>query len=259
MLRPATTEIAPGIWRWTSRHPQWHPGEFGAEVASFALVVSGGGLLLIDPLLPDVGTGVITRLDKLTAAAKKVHVYITIPYHVRSTREIVERYGRRKVTVWGERRTVKRLAPDVSVRVPEAGAKLPFGGRCFAIGRPRRAEMPLWVQEHAALAFGDALVTTGGRLRVWSQDVLDDHRRAFYRDRFVPTLEPLLELPVERVLVTHGAPVLEDGAGELRRALTRPPWFHRGVSARGSGDVAPLSDHQARPPRVGRRAGCRTR
>jgi hypothetical protein len=32
-------------------------------------------------------------------------------------------------------------------------------------------------------------------------------------------LAPLLELPVERVLVSHGTPVLEDGHAALSRAL----------------------------------------
>ena len=43
-------EIAPGIHRWTARHPEWHPGDWGAEVASFA-VREPGRTLLIDPLV----------------------------------------------------------------------------------------------------------------------------------------------------------------------------------------------------------------
>ena len=27
-------EPAPGLFSWTARHPEWHPGEFGAEVVS---------------------------------------------------------------------------------------------------------------------------------------------------------------------------------------------------------------------------------
>ena len=41
-----------GLWRWTARHPEWHPGEFGAEVACFA-ARAGDTTLLIDPLLPE--------------------------------------------------------------------------------------------------------------------------------------------------------------------------------------------------------------
>jgi hypothetical protein len=38
-------------------------------------------------------------------------------------------------------------------------------------------------------------------------------------DRLKERLRPLLELPVELVLVTHGEPVLEDGQAALSKAL----------------------------------------
>ena len=72
------------------------------------------------------------------------------------------------------------------------------------------------------------MTTPEGDLRVWLHDPIDDKRLRWYRDRFAPTLHPLLELPVERVLVTHGEPVLEDGAKTLREAVAAEPWYHRG-------------------------------
>ena len=100
--------------------------------------------------------------------------------------------------------------------------------RSFAIGKPRRGEQPLWLPSHRALVFGDAVVEYGGKLRVWVQDRVDDKVRRFYRERFNPTLAPLLELDVERVLVTHGEPVLEGGGEALRQALDSEPWYHHG-------------------------------
>ncbi|MFL5902689.1 MAG: hypothetical protein ACJ76Q_02595 [Solirubrobacteraceae bacterium] len=88
--------------------------------------------------------------------------------------------------------------------------------------------MPLHLPSHRTLAFGDAVVETGGELRVWAQGRFDEKRHRYYRERFNPTLEPLVELGAERVLVTHGEPVLSDGAVELRRALEREPWILRG-------------------------------
>ena len=38
-------------------------------------------------------------------------------------------------------------------------------------------------------------------------------------DDALVALRPLLELPIDRVLVTHGEPVLEDGYEALGRAL----------------------------------------
>jgi hypothetical protein len=72
------------------------------------------------------------------------------------------------------------------------------------------------------------VTTPNGDLRVWLQDPVDDKRLRWYRERFAPTLDPLLELPAERILVTHGEPVLEDGAAVLREAVAAEPWHHRG-------------------------------
>src|SRR3954465_10081617 len=93
VLPAKANRIGPGLWRWTARHPEWHPGDFGAEVASFALD-AGGDLLLIDPLLPADPAAALGLLGEL-AADRDVHVPVTIGYHVRSAEELCERYGGR--------------------------------------------------------------------------------------------------------------------------------------------------------------------
>jgi hypothetical protein len=219
-----SSEIADGIWHWTARHPEWHPGEFGAEVASFALATDDD-LLLIDPLLPEEDTPVLDLLDAL-AQDRAVHALITIGYHVRSAERLAERYGGR---IYGPQTCVKRLsdrAPFTDLTPDTPG---PAGARAFAIGRPRRTERPLWLPSHGALAFGDAVVTTpDGDLRMWATEPVDDKRRRFYRDRFAPTLAPLLELPVEHVLATHGEPIADGGGKALRAAVKAEPWYHHG-------------------------------
>ena len=50
----------------------------------------------------------------------------------------------------------------------------------------------------------------------------------FYRERFNPTLEPLLDLDLERVLVTHGQPIMRDGRAALEAALRAKPWSRQG-------------------------------
>src|SRR3954469_18530197 len=192
VLAAKSKRIGPGLWRWTARHPQWHPGEFGAEVASFA-VDAGGDLLLIDPLLPaDDDARVLDLLDDL-AADRDVHVLITIGYHVRSAEQLCERYGGR---VYGPHTCAARLRDTVLLHELQPRAAGPAGVVAFPIGRPRRTERPLWLPSHAALAFGDSVVATReGELRVWLQDPLDDKRMRWYRERYAPTLEPLLELP----------------------------------------------------------------
>jgi glyoxylase-like metal-dependent hydrolase (beta-lactamase superfamily II) len=214
-------EIAPGIWRWTGRHPQWHPGEFGAEVASFGLE-AGDDLLLIDPLLPEDEAPVLDLLDRL-AQGRTTSSLITIGYHVRSAEQLAERYGGR---IYGPPTCAKRLRNAELLSEDPNG---PAGTRAYAIGKPRRSERPIWIPSHKAVAFGDALVANpDGDLRVWVQDPVDDKLRRFYRERFNPTLDPLLELPVEHVLVTHGDPVVGDGAAKLKEAVAAEPWYHHG-------------------------------
>ena len=218
--------LARGLWRWTARHPEWHPGEFGREVASFALQ-TGDDTLLIDPLLPPEPEPVLeliegTLRDRLT-------ILITIPYHVRSSEDLRRRFQRHvKTTIRGHALCAKRLSAQTGFKPLEAGDELPAGVSAHAIGRPRRSELPLYLPSHRALAFGDAVVERGGKLYVWSYGrPLDARVERFFRERFNPTLKPLLELDVERVLVTHGEPVLRDGRRELRAALRRKPWQHR--------------------------------
>ena len=67
----------------------------------------------------------------------------------------------------------------------------------------------------AALVSGDVLLGRDGGLGLdapWLGDALTRRSRA---------LRPLLDLPVERVLVTHGEPVLEDGHEALDASACR--------------------------------------
>jgi hypothetical protein len=207
-------ELADGLWRWTARHPEWHPGAFGSEVAAYALR-AGDVTLLVDPIAPRP-----ELLDDVVNG--EVAILITVPYHARDAEPLAERYG---ATVHGHPAVAKRLESRRSFRPAEPGDELPGGARPYAIGRPRRYEMPLWLPSHRAVAFGDAVVETGAELRIWAQGPAGERHRRFLRERFAPTLEPLVELAPERVLVTHGRPVLSGGAAALRRAVSGDPWW----------------------------------
>jgi hypothetical protein len=226
----ALQKLTPEIWRWTAPHPEWRTrNPWGHEVASFALLVDGA-LVLVDPLAPPEAERLWSALDELIAetGARRLHVMTTIHYHVRSSGEAHRRYASRlEVSVHGHPTVAERLTPDVPLEPIEPGRELPAGARAFALGKPRRREMPLYFPSLRALAFGDAVVGVGSELRVW--ETLDGgRRRAWYRDRFLPTLGPLLELEPDHVLVTHGPPAIGDGTRKLARALAAPPWWHRG-------------------------------
>jgi hypothetical protein len=219
-------QLAGGLWRWTARHPEWHPGNFGAEVASFA-AQAVDTTLLVDPLLPADPSSVLAVID--ATLGQRLAILITIPYHVRSAEELWRRYrGDAETTVHGHPAAAKRLEDRSAFRAIEPGVPLPGDVTAHRIGKPRRYEMPLHLPSHSALVFGDAVAETGGRLVVWSADRVDAKAERFYRERFNPTLEPLFELDFDSVLVTHGQPLLSGGKRALREALDSKPWYHRG-------------------------------
>jgi hypothetical protein len=209
-------EILPGLWRWTGRHPEWHPGAFGAEVASFAARVDGG-TVLVDPLVfPD-------QLEALDGVVQgTVTIVITVPYHVRSAEELADRY---EGSIHGHSLSAKRLRRSTRFQAVEPGAELPGGVVVHPIGKPRRSEMPAELRSHEALVFGDAVAETGGgSVRVWDSPLDSDNRKRWWHERYLPTLRPLLDLDFQHLLPTHGEPVLKTGKQALRMALEQPPW-----------------------------------
>jgi hypothetical protein len=222
-------QLTEGLWRWTARHPEWHPGEFGAEVACFA-AQAGDTTLLVDPLLPEEearADGVLDTIDG--ALGNRLAILITVPYHVRSSEELWQRYRREaETTIHGHRACAKRLTDKSALREIDPGMPLPGDVTAHTIGKPRRHEMPLHLPSHDALVFGDAIAEVDGRLVMWASEKVDEKVTTFYRERFAPTLEPLLELSWDRALVTHGQPLLGGGKNALRRALKAKPWYQHG-------------------------------
>ena len=216
-------ELLEGLWRWTARHPEFHPKGF-PEVACFALR-DDVGTILVDPLLPEDDAAVLRALDVVVAGRVRILVDGPVP----------------RAQLGGALAALPRALRDDDPRPPELHQRLrddagfrPFGDAPAIdgdivpnpIGHPRRDEQPLWLPSHRALAFGDTVLEVDGELRV-SDDPLDsERRRRWYEDRYLPTLEKLLDHDVERVLVTHGEPVLRGGRRALEAAFAQPPW-HR--------------------------------
>jgi hypothetical protein len=219
-------KLTEGLWRWTARHPEWHPGEFGAEVACFA-ARAGDTTLLIDPLLPPEPQPVLDVVDE--QVGNRLAILITIPYHVRSSEELWRRYAKdAETTIHGHPACAKRLEDESGFRAIDTDEELPGGVTAHPIGKPRRYETPLHLPSHRALVFGDAVAEWEGKLRVWSSDKVDAKVERFYRERFNPTIEPLLDLDFDVVLATHGEPILQGGKQALRNALKAKPWYHHG-------------------------------
>jgi hypothetical protein len=191
-------ELAPGLRRWTSWHEHWEE-----DVGSVA-VETDDGLVLIDPNDPPPELG------------RPAHVLLTVYWHARSTS------GLRAPRVWAASRSAQPLrnrGVEVTDVVGDGG--LPAGIRAFPTARV--SEVVYWLPEQRALVVGDVLLGAGARPRATEEPLRLCPERWLGKpthDDLRKSLRPLLELPVERVLVSHGAPVLANGKRELERVLS---------------------------------------
>jgi len=76
-------------------------------------------------------------------------------------------------------------------------------------------ERTLWIPAQNALVIGDSLPGGGPIPDAW----LESDWAKGTRDDYKAKLRPLLDLPVDVLLPTHGDPVLDDAHGALERAV----------------------------------------
>jgi glyoxylase-like metal-dependent hydrolase (beta-lactamase superfamily II) len=218
-------ELAPGLWHWQARHPDWESSEpWDPNVSSYA-VDDGEHLLLFDPL------GVPDEIEQ-RAVDRETAIVLTAPWHERDSETLVERLG---VPVYTARPDSAQFlmdtygitaeqagdgSPDVvwllkegkgEARVYEAGDRLPGGIEAFQGHKPN--DLVLWIPSKRAVVSGDTLVDFGDGLEI-NERWLEMHRVT--REQVLEGLRPLLELPVEHVLATHGGPFARE---DLERAL----------------------------------------
>jgi glyoxylase-like metal-dependent hydrolase (beta-lactamase superfamily II) len=211
------TQIAPGLWRWTGVHPDWTPDEGGPDgwdrEVGCVYYEAPEAVVLVDPLVPPEDPDRFwAALDRdVERAARPVAVFLTIFWHQRSTQEIVERYG---ASVWAHPQPPHRMQVAVTNEF-EFGATLP--GDVTALEANRGGETIYWIAPHRALVPGDVLLGTAeGGVRVCPDSWLAEDFRG---EELRRALRPLLDLPVERIVLSHGEPVLEGAHTALARAL----------------------------------------
>ena len=195
-------EIAPGLVRWTAPHPDWDPdaaagssADWGQSVGS-VLYEQPEVVTLIDPLLPPDGRGECLRWLDGRVAGRPVSILTTNHWHRRDRAELAERYRPNTTRAWNA--------------IPAGVKPQPLRGA---------GETLFWLPAVATLVAGDRLIVTEGLgLRVCPQSWLEDVH--VNRPGLAELLGQLLELPIERVLVSHGEPVLHDGRAALARAIS---------------------------------------
>jgi glyoxylase-like metal-dependent hydrolase (beta-lactamase superfamily II) len=206
-------EVSGGLWTWTAYHDEW------AATVGSVYCETADGVVLVDPLVPADEAGRFWgALDRDVArVGGRVHVLLTVHWHARNARAVAERYGAR---TWAPVRARAPLSRR-SVTVTDAfrpGDALPGGIEAF--GTARASEVVYWLPEHRALVPGDVVLgREGGGLRLCPRSWLPSRTTL---EELAESLRPLLDLPIERVLVSHGEPVLEDGCAALAAALDEP-------------------------------------
>lgn len=200
-------DLAPGLWIWRVEHPDWTPEADWEPAVTSTCVESGGEIAVLDALAPpDDATDVWERLD----ARPPTVAVVLKPDHVRSVDVFVRRYGARP---YGPSLFWPHDVPESELEPLEPGSRVPGGLEALYDGRGRN-ETPLWLPEQRTIVFADALTAPGGELRVWATP--------WHEERALPALRALLDLPFERLIVSHGEPVHDRPAYE--RALELPPF-----------------------------------
>ena len=192
--------IRDGLWRWTTPHPDWEAGEEWEQDVGCLYYEGPDAVVLVDPLVPsDEADAFWDALDRDVEHAQRPMVVLrTVHWHQRSIDDVLARYpGARS---WDGR-----------------NESLPAG--VAAHPAARKHETLFWIDEHRALVSGDVLLgTADGGVRPCPDSWLPN---GVSGEDLRESLRPLLELPIELLLVSHGRPVLAKGRDVLAKALAR--------------------------------------
>lgn len=192
----------------------WKEGDDWQPVVTSTFVESEGERLVLDPLAPSLDSiGLWERLDPNPPTA----AVVLMPDHVRDVDMFARRYGARP---YGPMFFFPDDVPNSELEPVVPDSVLPGGLVALYDGRGR-LETPIWIPGQRVIVFGDALTERGGELRVW--DCRTGHEK-----RELPALRAMLELPFERVVISHCDSEPVHPRKEFERALERPPWKGQG-------------------------------
>ena len=227
-------EVRTGVWHWEARHPEWNERQWWGPLVSSYAIDDGARLLLFDPLA--VPSEIFEHAEDRETA-----IVLTCPWHERDARSLVERFGwpvfappsdtqedlMQKFGVSAEQ--AAGGSPDLAwlrdgdgeAHWYAAGDRLPVGVEAFP--GMESNDLVLWVASHRVLVAGDTLQDRGNGLQFLG-DLPNNvpAERGVARDQILEGMQPLLALPVEIVLLTHGAPA--DRAALERALTTSPTW-----------------------------------
>jgi hypothetical protein len=189
--------LAEGLWRWTAVHPRWEywPNhEREAPEVGCVYYEADEATVLIDPLVPAGEEDDFFRhLDAdVERRGLPVVVLLTAEWHRRSADELAARYHAR------------------------SGGAPPEGVEEIGIEGSDERQVAYFIRPHAALVVCEVFsVDIDGELRVNASPALERP------EELQASLDRIMELPVERLLVSHGEPVLGNAKARMAEALAR--------------------------------------
>jgi hypothetical protein len=189
--------LADGLWRWTAVHPRWeHWPNHERESPEVGCVYyeAADATVLIDPLVPAGEQDDLFRhLDAdIARRGLPVVVLLTAEWHRRSADELAARYEAR------------------------IGGALPEGVEEISIEGADERQVAYFIRPHAALVTCEVFgVDVDGELYVGRSPAL---KRP---DELEASLDRIMELPIERLLVSHEEPILENAKARMAEALAR--------------------------------------
>lgn len=221
----AVQRLAEGLWRWTAAHPEWREGADWDRAVGSVYCETPEAVVLIDPLVPAGGGDRVRFWDALdrdvARLGRPVVVLLTCRWHVRSGRDVRDRYSAR---VWAPTADGEGLDGVVSDVLGDE--RWPVDGvQAFLMGVPGGLgdEAVYWIPAHRAVVPGDVLVGDGaGGARLapagWYSD--SPAERDWFRTDLVPSLHRVAARDPRLLLLAHGDAITVDAAAALRAALS---------------------------------------
>jgi hypothetical protein len=202
----AIAEILPGVYHWTTRHPQHN-----FKVSSYWLEDGG---VAIDPLIP-AREGIDWFEQRGTPPAA---VVLCNRHHYRDSGAFNERFG---CPILAPRLGLHEFTHNEPVSPYESGDVLPGGLLAVEVGALSPDDGALYLGPLRALWLADTVVrgyTPDGRPGFVSDSLMDDPPET--KRGLLQALAAVLDAhEVEHVLLAHGEPMLGDGGEQLRRLI----------------------------------------
>jgi glyoxylase-like metal-dependent hydrolase (beta-lactamase superfamily II) len=203
-----TREIAPGLWYWSVAHPDWDGSEDWPEQVGQACYAASDALVLFDPLVPANDEPAFWQFidQREQERGIPVRVLLAAPWHQRSAGTVAARY---RATVWAHAAGRPRLS------APSQQDALPQGIEAFVIGGVEEGEVAFYIAATRTLIVAEFLTGVSGCLQVTPSPAIQDAQA------FRASLDGLLVMPIEQVLVAHGDPVFHNGSARIAEALAQ--------------------------------------